>query len=84
VVKLAILLPNILVQGVQIVKKKFLRKKRNIIKKIRKEIKEYFKKNLYSKDDSSSSDEDDDSGSYSRRVLFMELETQEETTENNE
>jgi chromosome segregation ATPase len=32
----------------------------------------------------SSSDEDDDSDSDSRRVLFMALETQEETTENNE
>jgi hypothetical protein len=39
---------------------------------------------LYSKDDSSSSDEDDDSGSDSRRVLFMDLETHEETTKNNE
>jgi hypothetical protein len=42
------------------------------------------KKSLYSKDDSSSSDEDDDSDNDSRRVLFMALETQEETTENNE
>ena len=39
---------------------------------------------MYSKDDSSSSDEDDDNDTDSRRVLFMVLETQEETTENNE
>jgi hypothetical protein len=87
VVNLAILLPNVILQGVQIVmKKKFLRKKRNIIKETRKEIKELKKKkkSLYSKDDSSSFDEDDDSDSDSRRVLFMALETQEETIENNE
>jgi len=37
VVKLAIFLPNVLMQGVQIVmNKKFLRKKRNIRKEIRK------------------------------------------------
>jgi hypothetical protein len=43
------------------------------------------KKSLYSKEDSFSFDEDDDSDNDSRRViLFMSLETQEETTENNE
>jgi hypothetical protein len=42
------------------------------------------KKSLYSNDDSSSSDEYDDSDSDSRIILFMVLETQEETNENNE
>jgi hypothetical protein len=42
------------------------------------------KKILYSKDDSSSSDEDDDSDNDSRRLLFMVLDTQDETIENNE
>jgi hypothetical protein len=42
------------------------------------------KKSLSSKDDSSSFDEDDDSDNDSRIVLFMALETLEETNENNE
>jgi hypothetical protein len=45
VVNYAILLPNVLMQGVQIVTKtKFLRKKINIRKEIRKEINEDFLK----------------------------------------
>jgi hypothetical protein len=44
-VKLDIFLPNFLMQEVQIMmKKKFLRNKRNIRKETRKEIKEYFLK----------------------------------------
>jgi hypothetical protein len=42
----------------------------------------FFKKSLYSREDSSSSDEDNDSDSDSERVLFMAMETQEETLEN--
>jgi hypothetical protein len=76
VVKLVIFLPNVLMQGVQIVmKKKFLRNKRD--KKINK--RKIFKKSLYSKEDSSSFGEDNDGDSDSERVLFMEMETQEET-----
>jgi hypothetical protein len=74
-------------QGVQIMmKKKFLSKKINIRKRDKETNKEIFlkRKSLYLKDNSSPFDEDDDSDSESRRVLFLELETQEETTENNE
>jgi hypothetical protein len=46
-------------------------------KKINK--RKFFKKILYSREDSSSSDEDNDSDSESDRVLFMEMENQEET-----
>jgi hypothetical protein len=74
VVVLVIFLLNVLTGIKTVMKKKFLKGKRNI-KKGNKRRNKFFKKSFYSKEDSSSSDkEDNDSDSDSERVLFMEVE----------
>jgi hypothetical protein len=75
-----------LCKGLDSDEEEFPKKENKYQKRDKERNKVRFLKNkiLYSKDDSSSSNEDDDSDSDSRRVLFMGLETQEETIENNE
>jgi hypothetical protein len=60
------------------------KKKKNQKGDKRRNKNKFFKKSFYSKEDNSSSDEDDDSDNDSERVLFMEVEDDEEDSEYSE